>query len=98
MTPEDRRAAVLGDLAVGLGSGALEAVGYHEINWAGEPWSRGCNSYLTTGAWTAYGHTLRPPVGPIHWAGAEYTVNFIGQMEGAVRTAEAAATTIGKGE
>lgn len=98
MTRAARRAAVLGDLAVGLGSGALEAVGYHEINWAGEPWSRGCNSYLTTGAWTAYGHTLRPSVGRIHWAGAEYTVDFIGQMEGAVRTAEAAAKTIVQGE
>ncbi|MGY8995455.1 MAG: flavin monoamine oxidase family protein [Alphaproteobacteria bacterium] len=94
MTPGDRRAAVLDDLVVGLGPRARDAVGYHEINWAGEPWSRGCNSYLTTGAWTAYGHTLRPSVGRIHWAGAEYTVEFIGQMEGAVRTAEAAVTVI----
>jgi monoamine oxidase len=94
MTPEDRRTAVLEDLAVGLGPRAHEAIGYHEVNWAGEPWSRGCNSYLVTGAWTAYGHTLRPPVGRIHWAGAEYTVEFIGQMEGAVRTASAAVKVI----
>ncbi|MBT7613413.1 MAG: hypothetical protein HN577_09420, partial [Rhodospirillaceae bacterium] len=94
MTPQDRHAAVLEDLAVALGSKARDAVGYHEINWAGEPWSRGCNSYLTTGAWTAYGHTLRPSVGRIHWAGAEYTEAFIGQMEGAVRTAEAAVAAI----
>ena len=94
MTPDERRRAVLDDLAGTLGPKAHDAIGYHEINWAGEPWSRGCNSYLAPGAWTAYGHTLRPPVGRIHWAGAEYTVDFIGQMEGAVRTAEVAAAAV----
>ncbi len=85
---EERRAAVLDDLAVLLGPPAREVVCFHAVDWAAEPWSRGCNSFLATGCWTAYGPALRPAVGRIHWAGAEYAERFIGQMEGAVGTAE----------
>ena len=90
----ERRAAVLADLAVLLGPPAWEVVCFHAIDWAAEPWSRGCNSFLATGCWTAYGPALRPAVGRIHWAGAEYAEHFIGQMEGAVGTAEDAAKGI----
>ncbi len=90
----ERRAAVLADLAVLLGPPAREVVCFHAIDWAAEPWSRGCNSFLATGCWTAYGPALRPAVGRIHWAGAEYAEHFIGQMEGAVGTAEDAAKGI----
>ncbi len=90
----ERRAAVLGDLATLLGPAARDAVGFHAVDWAAEPWSRGCNSFLATGCWTAYGPALRPAVGRIRWAGAEYAQRFIGQMEGAVATAEDAAREI----
>lgn len=90
----ERRAAVLADLAALLGPPAREVVCFHAVDWAAEPWSRGCNSFLATGCWTAYGPALRQAVGRIHWAGAEYAERFIGQMEGAVATAEDAAKGI----
>lgn len=95
LEPDARRRAVLDHLAAGLGPQATSPVGYHEVYWAAEPWSRGCNSFMTTGAWTAWGHALRAPVGRIHWVGAEYASVFVGQMDGAVRTAEAAANAVG---
>ncbi|MCE2521209.1 MAG: FAD-dependent oxidoreductase [Alphaproteobacteria bacterium] len=94
MPPDERSDAVLGDLADSLGPRALDVVGYHAVDWAAEPWSRGCNSFLATGSWTAYGGALRPAVGSIHWAGAEYAERFMGQMEGAVGTAEDVARAI----
>ncbi len=89
-----RQAALLDDLANALGREARKSTAVHLINWAAEPWSRGCNSFLTTGAWTAWGHTLREPVGSVRWAGAEVSERFVGQMEGAVRTAENAVAGI----
>ncbi len=89
-----RKDALLDDLAALLGPAAREPVGFHMTHWAAEPWSRGCNSFLTTGAWTGWGHALRAPVGRVYWAGAEISECFVGQMEGAVRSAEAAADAI----
>ncbi len=63
--------------------------------WAGEPWSRGLQqSFLTTGAWMAYVASLCAPVGHLRRAGAEVSPVFVGQMEGAIRTAEAAVHAI----
>ena len=46
---------------------------YVEKSWAEEEWTRGCyGCAMTTGAWTSFGEALRAPIGPIHWAGAEY--------------------------
>lgn len=91
---DDRKAAIVGEVAGVLGEQAEQFLEYHEHYWAAEPWTRGCNSFLTTGAWTAWGSALREPVGRIHWAGAEVSPKFVGQMDGAVRTAEGAAETI----
>ena len=44
---------------------------------------------MTTGAWSAWGEWLRRPVDRIAFAGAEYASHFVGQMEGAIRSAEA---------
>ena len=43
------------------------------------------------GVLTDYGHTLRAPVGRIHWAGAETSDYWNGYMDGAVRSGERAA-------
>ena len=50
--------------------------------------------FLPPGAWTACGRALRPPVGPLHWAGAEYAERWSGYMDGAVRSGEAAAAAV----
>ena len=83
-----RRAAIVDEMAIGIGEDARTISGYHEVYWAAESWSRGCNSFMTTGTWTAWGQALREPVGSIYWAGAEMSPVFVGQMDGAVRSAE----------
>jgi monoamine oxidase len=49
---------------------------------------------MPTGAWTNYGPALHPPLGPLHWAGAEYAHVWNGYMDGAVRSGEAAAAEV----
>lgn len=91
---DERQASIVGEVAGVLGDQANELTEYHEHYWAAEPWTRGCNSFLTTGAWTAWGSALREPVGRIHWAGAEISPKFVGQMDGAIRSAETAVESI----
>lgn len=90
----DRRRVVLAAVAECLGSEAAAPSAYAEIYWAGEAFSRGCNSYLPPGAWTGYGSAWHSPVGPIHWAAAELSPDFVGQMDGAVRSGQRAAAAI----
>ena len=52
----------------------------------------GC--HMPTGAWTGYGRALREPIGPLHWAGAEYATVWNGYMDGAVRSGEEAARAV----
>ena len=85
---ETRCQHVLDELAQFVDVRAAGLHAYHDENWAAQPWVRGCNSYMATGAWTAWGHALRPSIGPLHFIGAEYSPEFYGQMDGAVRTAE----------
>jgi monoamine oxidase len=89
---QERRAAVVAGFARLFGSRAARPDAYVERLWAEEEWSRGCyGCHMPTGAWTAYGAALREPVGPIHWAGAEYSTVWNGYMDGAVRSGELAA-------
>ncbi len=91
----DRRAAVLGTLTRLFGPRAAQPQAFYEQKWADEEWTRGCyGCYLPPGGWTAFGRALRPPIGPLHWAGAEYADRWSGYMDGAVRSGEAAAAAI----
>ena len=93
--PEDRRAAVLGTLQRLFGPRAASPARYVETAWAEEEYTRGCyGAYLAPGTWTSFGRALRAPVGPIHWAGADYATVWNGYMEGAVRSGEAAAAAV----
>ncbi len=92
---EDRRAAVLATLVRMFGPRAGAPAAYFEQAWAEEEHTRGCyGAYLPPGVWTSFGRALRPPVGPLHWAGAEYATIWNGYMDGAVRSGEAAAAGI----
>ena len=65
---------------------------YIEKLWAEEEFTRGCyGCHMPTGAWTSYGRALRPPIGALHWAGAEYATVWNGYMDGAVRSGEESA-------
>ena len=74
------------------GPRAAKPDAYVERLWAEEEWTRGCSGcHMPTGAWTNYGPALRAPIGPLHWAGAEYAQVWNGYMDGAVSSGQAAA-------
>jgi monoamine oxidase len=91
----ERRGAVVDCFARLYGPRAARPVAYVERQWAEEEWSRGCyGCHMPTGAWTSYGRALREPIGPLHWAGAEYATVWNGYMEGAVRSGEETARAV----
>jgi monoamine oxidase len=95
LRPEERRAAVIDCFARLFGPRAASPDDYVERLWAEEEWTRGCyGCHMPTGAWTAYGPALRAPIGPLHWAGAEYAQVWNGYMDGAVRSGDAAAAEV----
>lgn len=90
-----RRQAVIGSLVRHFGPRAADPTSYVEKDWSAEEFTRGCyGAHFAPGVWTGYGDALRPPVGRIHWAGAEYAVQWNGYMEGAVRSGSATAQEI----
>jgi monoamine oxidase len=92
---EERRSAVIDCFTRLFGPRAASPDGYVELLWAEEEWTRGCyGCHMPTGAWTNYGPALHPPIGRMHWAGAEYAHVWSGYMEGAVRSGEAAAAEV----
>jgi monoamine oxidase len=91
----ERRAAAVSCLVRYFGPRAAEPIEYVERDWMAEEFSRGCyGAHFTPGVWTAYGPALREPIGPIHWAGAEYATVWNGYMEGAVRSGEQVARDV----
>jgi len=90
-----RRRAVLDSFVRYFGPRAAEPTAYLEKDWSAEEFSRGCyGAHFAPGVWTGYGPALREPVGRIHWAGAEYAVEWNGYMEGAVRSGLATARQV----
>ena len=95
MRPEERRTAVIDCFARIFGPRAASPDDYVERLWAEEEWTRGCyGCHMPTGAWTSYGPALHAPIGPLHWAGAEYAHVWSGYMDGAVRSGDAAAAEV----
>lgn len=95
MQPADRRARVLTDLVDYFGPRAAHPIAYIERDWADEEYSRGCyGAFGTPGALTRFGHTLRAPIGPLHWAGTETATRWAGYMDGAVESGQRAAQEI----
>lgn len=73
----------------------LEPIDYNEFNWNEEEFSRGCYMGLFgPGLLTEHGPALRQPVGLIHWAGTETATEFMGYMEGAMRSGKRAADEV----
>jgi monoamine oxidase len=95
LDPRARREAVLTALTRYFGPRAAAPVAYLEKDWMAEEYSRGCyGGHFTPGVLTGFGHALRAPVGPIHWAGAETATVWNGYLEGAVRSGERAAAEV----
>jgi monoamine oxidase len=92
---EVRRRAVVDSLVRYFGPRAARPERYLERDWQQEKWSGGCYGTLFgPNVWTRYGHALREPVGPIHWAGTETASQWAGYMDGAVRSGERAAADV----
>jgi monoamine oxidase len=91
----ERRSAVIDCFARLFGPRAAKPDEYVERLWAEEEWTRGCyGCHMPTGGWTNYGPALRAPIGPLHWAGAEYAQVWNGYMDGAVRSGDATAAEV----
>lgn len=92
---QERRAQIIDSFGRLFGERARRPIEYVEKSWAEEEWTRGCyGCAMTTGAWTSFGEALRAPIGPVHWAGAEYATTWSGYMDGALRSGEAAAEAV----
>ena len=91
---DERRGIIVDELVRAYGPGAAEPIGYRELYWEAEEFSRGCNSTMPPGVLTAYGPALRAPAGAIHWAGAELARVFPGQIEGALLSGEETAQAV----
>jgi monoamine oxidase len=90
-----RRRAVLDSLARYFGPRAAKPSDYIELDWQQEQWTGGCYGTLFgPGVWTRYGHALRQPIGPIHWAGTETATTWTGYLDGAVQSGQRAAAEV----
>lgn len=94
-----RRSQVLAELARLFGEQARQPLTYVEQDWSRDSWSAGCVSPQPPGLLSRYGHSLREPVGRLHWAGSETSDICCGYLEGAVRAglraAQEVASTLG---
>jgi monoamine oxidase len=90
--PEERRQAVLAELARFFGPQAAHPTGFVEKNWSEDPWSGGCYAgVMGPGVMTDFGSALRQPCGRIHWAGTETAVEWTGYIDGAIESGQRAA-------
>ncbi|HHU11508.1 MAG TPA: flavin monoamine oxidase family protein [Intrasporangiaceae bacterium] len=95
LDPRTRRRTALDCFIRYFGAPAGDPIDYVEKDWAAEEFSRGCYSaHFAPGVWTGFGHALRPAVGRVHWAGAEYATEWNGYLEGAVRSGRVAAAEV----
>ena len=95
MGEEGRRQHLVAVLTRALGPAAAEPRAYVDRSWSAEPWTRGCyGAHLPPGAWTQLGPALRPPIGPIHWAGTETAERWMGYIDGAIESGERAAAEV----
>jgi monoamine oxidase len=88
----DRRHAALASFARYFGDAALSPRAYVDRVWAREQYTRGAyGSVNPPGVLTALGPAAAGPVGLLHFAGADYSPQWPGYMDGAIRSGERAA-------
>ena len=94
-SPRERRDAVVACLERAFGRAAADPSEFLELDWAAEPFSRGCyGAHLAPGVLTQFGPALREPCGRIHWAGTETATVWAGYMDGAVQSGERVAVEV----
>lgn len=86
---------VIADLVSYFGPKAGSPTQFLLERWDAEEYTRGgAPAFTGPGVLTRFGAAIRPPVGVVHWAGAETATYWCGHMEGAVRSGERAAAEI----
>jgi monoamine oxidase len=92
LSAEQRRSAVLDSLARYFGSPALTPTGYADMVWASEAFTLGAyGSFNPPGVLTSLGASVGGPAGNLWFAGADYSPEWPGYMEGAIRSGAAVA-------
>ena len=90
-----RAEMVRADLQRYYGPAAAGMIGYTDLDWNAEPFTRGCyGAHLPPGAWTQFGVALRAPVGHVHWAGTETAERWVGYIEGGIESGIRAADEV----
>ena len=91
----ERKRAVLTQLARWFGDRALDPIEYIEKDWSAETFSGGCPvANFPPGIMCDLGRDFIAPLGALHWAGTETAAEWCGYMEGAVRAGERAADEV----
>lgn len=87
-----RRQAALDSFARYFGEQARSPIGYLDLAWAEEPYTRGAyGSFNPPGVLTSFRDVADRPLGPLHFAGADLSPLWPGYMDGAIRSGERAA-------
>jgi monoamine oxidase len=95
LSPEQRRHAVLESLARYFGAAALSPTDYHDMAWATEAFTLGAyGSFNPPGVLTSMGESVDGPAGNVWFAGADYSPEWPGYMEGAIRSGSAVAKAV----
>jgi monoamine oxidase len=96
LSAEQRKAALLDSLALYFGSAALNTTGYHDLVWASEAFTLGAyGSFYPPGVLTSpLAEAVQGPAGNVHFAGADYSAEWPGYMEGAIRSGAAVAEEV----
>jgi Cu+-exporting ATPase len=85
------------DLATVFGDERFKEGQYAEKLWTNEPWIDGCVNMMAPGVLTRYTTAMTDPVGNIHWAGSDTSIeDHPAYMDGAVRAGERAAGEVGE--
>ena len=91
----DRRAAALESFARYFGDQARSPRAYVDRVWAREKYTRGAyGSFNPPGVLTSLGADVAAPVGLLHFAGADFSAQWPGYMDGAIRSGAAATAVL----
>lgn len=95
VSPARRRRAALACFARYFGDQALHPIGYVDMAWAQEEFTRGAyGSFNPPGVLTALHDPITEPVGPLHYASSDASPQWPGYMDGAIRSGRRAATQV----